>query len=161
MAVNFKNNDFDAQSYIKVNDRLREFWEKFPQGRINTTVTELQTGFLVKTSLCKDSNDVQDYGLTGVSSATGHAFIAYNLMGEKVLEFTETVSLGRALAILGFKIEKSIASSEEMDRFTKMKGQMTPLNIQEASNSDNTETVTDIKLKTVGKFNINKFTKES
>lgn len=118
MAINNRNDDFDSSTYVKVNDRLVEFWTKYPNGRITTFVTETKEGFVVKTVLVKDVNSNQEYGLTGVADATGHAFLSYDDLSEKALEATETASVGRALAIMGFRIERSIASREEMNRWS-------------------------------------------
>lgn len=109
--MSFRNDDnFDAESYVKVNTRLQEFHERYPNGRVWTGFNFTPTGILVmRCELYREANDT-------LPAATGHSFLE-SLSGEKVGEYTETVAVGRALALMGFKIEKSLASGEEMSRF--------------------------------------------
>jgi len=160
MGLNFKdraNDDFDAASYVKVNDRLREFWEKFPDGAINTAYELNAEGVLIMSAKVYAHKD------DSRPAGTGHSFLS-SLDGEKVGEFSETVCVGRALAMMGFKVEKSIASSEEMKRFsTRSK---TPAKKQEAAVADQAseaETAPQVpeKLKTTAKFDLKKIRKDS
>ena len=105
------NNDFDVESYVKVNTRLIEFWTKYPEGRIETSVAWYAGDYVLEARLYRDQKDT-------LPAATGHSFLE-GLGGDKVGEYTETVAVGRALALMGFQVEKSIASSEEMGRFKK------------------------------------------
>lgn len=113
--MGFNNNDFDAESYVKVNVRLQEFWAKYPQGRLETEVGYNDGVLIVMARLYRTAEEKSPF-------ATGHSFLQ-GLDGEKVGEYTETVAVGRALALAGFKVEKSIASSEEMVRFGNRKKQ--------------------------------------
>lgn len=107
--MSFRNDDdFDSESYVKVNVRLMEFWTKHPEGRVETEAV-LSGDRLMMVARLYRKGEEHPY-------ATGHSFLD-NLDGEKVGEYTETVALGRALANAGFKIEKSIASAQEMTRF--------------------------------------------
>lgn len=114
--MSFRNDDdFDSESYVRVNTRLAEFWTKHPEGRIETSYG-FHEGVLVLTAkLFKTQQDTNP-------AATGHAFLE-RLDGDKVGEYTETVAVGRALALMGFQVEKSIASAEEMSRFKDRKEQ--------------------------------------
>lgn len=108
--MSFNNNDFDSESYVRVNTRLQEFHEKYPKGRVWTGYNITPTGTLImRAELYREAADP-------LPAATGHSFLE-TLSGDKVGEYTETVAVGRALAMMGFKIEKSIASGEEMSRF--------------------------------------------
>jgi len=155
----FKDSEFNENSYVKVNERLNEFWSKYPNGRINTFVESNQDGLLVRAVICKDPNDGQEYGLTGLASATGHAFLPSELLGEKVLEYTETVAIGRALAILGFKIEKSIASADEMSRFKQNKEELLTKTTEADVAGAEGQPDAPAKLKTTSRFNMSKFKK--
>lgn len=107
--MGFNDKDFDAESYVKVNERLQEFWKDHPKGRLETEVGLNDGVLIVMARLYRDKEDRP--------FATGHSFLE-GLSGEKVGEYTETVAVGRALALAGYKVEKSIASSEEMKRFS-------------------------------------------
>lgn len=108
--MSFRNDeDFDADSYVRVNERLKEFWAKYPDGRVETGATISDGVLILNAKLYRKNEDANPAG-------TGHAFLT-DPNGDKVGEYTETVAVGRALAMMGFRVEKSIASSEEMDRF--------------------------------------------
>lgn len=113
--MSFRNDDdFDSESYVRVNTRLEEFWAKYPEGRLITDAVEMQDGKMkIVASLFRDAKDEKP-------ASTGHAFLlAFD--GDKVGEYTETVAVGRALALMGFQVEKSIATAEEMQRFKENK----------------------------------------
>lgn len=111
--MGFNDNNFDASTYVGVNQRLQQFWEKYPSGRVETEVGYNDGVLIVMARLYRDEK-------TDKPVATGHSFLE-GLSGEKVGEYTETVAVGRALAMAGFGVEKSIASSEEMKRFSNRK----------------------------------------
>ena len=98
-------------NYVEVNVRIEKFWEKFPNGRIETEIIKWENSVIaMKAKVYKDSSDT-------APSAVGHA---YEVEGSSfinktsALENCETSVVGRALAILGFEIKKSIASKEEV-----------------------------------------------
>ena len=110
--MSFQNSDdFDSESYVRVNVRLQQFWAKYPEGRIETNWSTFDNRLTVQAKLFRKQEDVSP-------ASTGHAYLE-DLTGEKVGEYTETVAVGRALALMGFSVEKSIASSEEMNKFAK------------------------------------------
>lgn len=115
--MSFRNDDdFDKESYVSVNMRLLEFWKDHPKGRIETGY-QLQDGVLVMVAkLYRQGEDKP--------ASSGHAFLE-RLDGDKVGEYTETVAVGRALALMGYKVEKSIASADEMKRFNDRKDSKT------------------------------------
>jgi hypothetical protein len=97
--------------YIMVNERIMEFYSKYPEGRIETEIVSNDSGQIVfKAYVFKRFED-------SIPSATGHAmekegnsFINKN----SHVENCETSAVGRALAMLGLSIKKSIASYEEV-----------------------------------------------
>jgi hypothetical protein len=102
------------KDYVEVNVRIERFWQKFPNGRIETEVTLLPNTqpqeVIVKTNVYRDITDM-------VPAATGHAHEVHGSSYINRTSFTEnceTSSIGRALAILGFEIKKSVASREEV-----------------------------------------------
>lgn len=112
-----KDESFDLNSYVKVNERLAAFREKYPEGCIVTERRSEDDGVAFVTSVYRNTEEAAKLAGLGVSASTGHAYLEFDQAGTKSEEFTETVSLGRALANLGFSVEKSIASREEMENF--------------------------------------------
>ncbi|MFZ1700885.1 MAG: hypothetical protein WBO10_12515 [Pyrinomonadaceae bacterium] len=119
--------NFDLSNYIPVHKRIAEFYKKFPDGRIVTRLVRLNedSGFVcIKASVYRNVDDAQP-------SATGHAF---EIRGQGYVNTTsfiengETSAVGRALANLGFEIEKGIASREEMQKVERMTAAPIPQN---------------------------------
>lgn len=100
------------KDYVEVNKRIELFWQKYPNGRIETDIKSWVDGVIVM--IARVWKDTTDHN----ASATGHA---YEVQGStyinktSALENCETSAVGRALAILGFEIKKSIASKEEVE----------------------------------------------
>jgi hypothetical protein len=108
--------DLKGKAYATVPARIKEFREACPRGEIKTKPTIMDGGqILFETYILKDKSDINS------ASATGHAIGANK--GDKAFEKLETISIGRALAILGFMASGDIASSEEMDDFEDYKKQ--------------------------------------
>jgi hypothetical protein len=114
------NDNFDSSKYVKVNDRLSAFREEYPNGYIATFREGEQGGVNFKAVVLRNADDAEVYAKTNIAAATGHAYLAdEDRYDQKVEEYCETVAIGRALAILGYAVEKSIASQEEIDEFKK------------------------------------------
>lgn len=121
---NKKEDDFDASSYVKVNVRLAQFRKEYPNGFLTTFQTEDKSGkgMGYKAVICRNKEEAEIFATTSIAAATGHSYATYEqLNGEKVMEYLETVACGRALALLGYQVEKSIASEEEMHKFQEIK----------------------------------------
>ena len=106
-------------SYVKVNDRIALFRGEFPEGFIHTESTEVGEGVVeFKALVFRTKDEVSTFSGSpnGIASATGHSrtYVDEN-DPEKCLEKGETVAVGRALAMLGFEVQKSIASEEEVE----------------------------------------------
>lgn len=161
MGLN-RDENFDEASYVRVNDRLAEFWAKYPSGYLTTFRTESPDGTVFKAVAFRNKEEVELYGLTGVAPATGHSFLPSAIRGEKVEEYTETVAVGRALAMLGFKVEKAIATAEEMTRFkhnkTKTEKVEAPAPSEDEEAAPPKETA---KLRTTSRFSVNKLSKSA
>jgi hypothetical protein len=97
--------------YVQVNVRIEKFWELHPNGRIQTELVSWNDGVVImKAYVYKDVN-------SPVPSAEGMAYEKENssfINKTSALENCETSAVGRALAILGFEIKKSVASYEEV-----------------------------------------------
>lgn len=102
--------------YAKVSDRLKIFRSDNPRALIETTPIMQENGMVMfKTRIVKDKADEFS------AEATGHAL--QTKTGQKDFEKLETVSVGRALALLGYAGDGEIASSEEMEEFEEFKQQ--------------------------------------
>ena len=107
------------EDYVPVAERLERFYERYPEGRICTSIVQhdLETGFvLMRAEVYRTPDDAQP-------AATGHAF---EVRGESYVNKTsyvenaETSSVGRALAMLGFEVKRGIASREELQKTARM-----------------------------------------
>ena len=100
------------KDYIPVNERLMLFWRDHPDGRVETELIRADDGIvIVKASLFIPNDD-------GKPLATGHAHEKEDssyINKTSALENCETSAVGRALAIAGYEIKKSIASREEVE----------------------------------------------
>ncbi len=100
------------KDYVEVNVRVERFYEKYPEGRISTQLLSWENGIVVmKAEVYRSYQD-------SVPSATGHAYEKEGstfINKTSALENCETSAVGRALALLGFEIKKSIASKEEVE----------------------------------------------
>lgn len=103
-------------NHAKVNDRLKAFWEANPKGKIETTNKKDATTIEFKTFILADKSD--EYS----REATGHALANLPLQ-EKDYEKLETISVGRALSLLGYSASGEVASTEEMEDFLEYKKQ--------------------------------------
>ena len=104
---------FDLSSYETVEERLVKFWEKYPDGRIDTELIEATANrFIVKSYLFRTEADAKPW-------TTGLAFEMVTDRGvnaTSALENCETSSIGRALANAGFATRGKRASREEMTK---------------------------------------------
>lgn len=114
MERKVKTIDLKGKAYAQVKDRLKQFREENPRGLVETFPTIQPDGrLLFKARIVKDKAD------EGSAEATGHALGKDT--GEKAFEKTETIAVGRALALLGYAMDGEIASDEEMEEFYEHK----------------------------------------
>lgn len=106
------------KDYVEVKVRIQKFYEKYPQGSIQTEIVRWADGVVVmKAFAYRTPEDARP--------ATGHA---YEIEGStqvnctSALENCETSAVGRALALLGFEIKKSVASKEEVENAIHQQG---------------------------------------
>jgi hypothetical protein len=104
---------FDLSEYETVADRLKTFWNRYPDGRLSTELIEWANGrFIVKAFLYRTEADAQPW-------ATGLAFEQVTDRGvnsTSALENAETSAIGRSLSNAGISSHKNRASREEMSK---------------------------------------------
>lgn len=111
--------------YAKVADRIKMFRQDCPQGSIKPVATLLPDGqVMFVTEIIKDLSNEHS------ARATGSA-IGVN-KGVKAFEKIESISVGRALAMLGYMADGEIATSEEMEEFENYQKERKQEIIQEA-----------------------------
>lgn len=126
--------------YSKVKDRLKEFWEANPAGKISTTPTVTADGRMmfkaeITTNKAEPANSKE---------ADGHALGATS--GEKDFEKLETIAVGRALALLGYSSDGEIASSEEMEAFKEFQiAEQEEFMMNSTTEITNTKTLEELK----------------
>lgn len=97
--------------YAKVSERIKEFRSDCPNGLIETTPTITENNIIFKCRILKDKSDPASAEAIGHSMGT--------LTGQKAFEKLESISVGRALAMLGYCADGEIATSEEMEEFNE------------------------------------------
>ena len=102
--------NFNIYDYVQVNERIEKFYEKYPEGSIQTEIQSNENGIVIfKAYAYRTKEDTRP--------ATGHAYEKEGssfINKTSYIENCETSAVGRALAMLGFEIKKSIASREEV-----------------------------------------------
>lgn len=106
-----KTVNIKGKEYVEVNQRILYFRnneEKYPKGKIITSIESMQDGVCVIRAEVYIDNELV---------STGHAYEKEGstfINKTSYLENCETSAIGRALGILGIGIDTSIASSEEV-----------------------------------------------
>lgn len=101
-------------NFAKVADRIAEFRKDNPRGLIETTPTMVNDILMFKTRILRDKSDANS------AESTGHAMAKMD-NSEKQFEKLETISVGRALALLGYGASGEVASFEEMEEFNSFR----------------------------------------
>lgn len=104
---------FDPSAYAPVAERLRLFWQAYPNGRIATRLvsrTEREVIFEARVYRSVDDSEPAATGWAAEREGDGEINVA------ACLENTETSAVGRALANLGFTAAKERPSLEEMQK---------------------------------------------
>lgn len=114
---------FDLSKYSTVAERLAQFHTDHPDGRIVTELTNIdgdigKTRWVIKSTIYLTAGDQAN----GLAKATGYAFEVDGTGGANAtsaLENGESSSIGRALMVMGYSMNKdpnTLASREEMQK---------------------------------------------
>jgi hypothetical protein len=126
VAVPKSDLSFDPREYAMVAERITQFYERHPTGRIVTELiarTEREVTF--RAAVFRDSGD-RDPAATGwASEREGDGDV--NLVA--CLENTETSAIGRALANLGFTASRKRPSREEMEKAERGRVRYAPTDV--------------------------------
>lgn len=108
-----KTIDLKGREYATVPERLKEFRKLHNRALIETSYTKEEDGSVIFTTrILTDKSD------TNSAEATGTAmYNAKEMQTPKAFEKLETISVGRALALLGYLNNGQVATSEEMEEF--------------------------------------------
>jgi len=102
--------NFNLDDYITVNDRITAFYKEHPQGSIQTEIiSNANDEVIIKAYIYRDQDDKRP--------CTGHAMEKAGstyINKTSHVENGETSAVGRALAMMGYEIKKSVASREEV-----------------------------------------------
>lgn len=112
---------FDLNDYVQVNERIEKFYEKYPEGSIQTEIITNENGMVIFKAYAYRNNE-------DTKPATGHAMEKEGssyINKTSHIENCETSAVGRALAMLGFEIKKSVASKEEVENARLQQEMMT------------------------------------
>ena len=107
---------FDPDAYAPVADRIALFYERFPMGRIETSLVERSDrGVVFKAAVYRTPDERRPAATGWAAEREGDGEI--NTVA--CLENSETSAVGRALANLGFTASRHRPSAEEMAKVAR------------------------------------------
>ena len=102
---------FDMKDYVDVHQRIEKFYEKFPEGSIQTEVAKLDDSIVIMRAYAyrnpDDPRPSIGHSQLGIPGTTPYT------RGSEI-ENAETSAVGRAIAFLGFETKNGIASAQEV-----------------------------------------------
>lgn len=120
---------FGDKDYALVPGRLKKFREANPRAGLDTVPTIHEDG-----SVTFKATIIQDRANEYSATATGNAhYSASEIKTPKAFEKLETISLGRALANIGYLNDGQIATTEEMEEFEQFRLEKYETDIKEAN----------------------------
>lgn len=106
-----KTIDVKGKNYVEVNERIKAFWELFPDGRIETNICSAENGVcIIKAVVYENRNDAYPRSSGIAYEKEGSTFINQT----SYIENCETSAVGRALGNAGIGIDTSVASADEV-----------------------------------------------
>lgn len=108
---------FGDKDYALVPDRIKQFREDNPRADISTAETYNPDGSITfRATIVKDLSDKHSARATGTARYTSK-----EMEKLKAFEKLETISVGRALAMLGYLNDGQVATTEEIEEFENYK----------------------------------------
>jgi hypothetical protein len=112
---------FDPTAYAPVAERIRLFWESFPNGRIETRLaSRTDRDVVFEARVYRSIEDAMPAATGWAAEREGDGDV--NLVA--CLENTETSAVGRALANLGFTASRERPSVEEMEKAARARARL-------------------------------------
>lgn len=109
--------NYQGKDYATVPARLKEFRQTNPRAEITTEPRFLDDGSIVfQAKIIQDRSDEHSAIATGTAR-----YSASEVSKPKAFEKLETISIGRALAVLGYLNNGDVATTEEMAEFEQYK----------------------------------------
>jgi hypothetical protein len=109
---------FDPTAYAPVAERIRLFWQSFPNGRITTRlVSRTEHDVVFEARIYRATTDSEPAATGWAAEREGDG----DVNAVACLENTETSAVGRALANLGFTAAKERPSAEEMQKAARVR----------------------------------------
>lgn len=106
-----KTIDVKGKDYVEVNERLKAFWQLYPDGRIVTNILKIENNICVIQAAVFENKNDNNPRATGIAyEKEGSTFINKT----SYIENCETSAVGRALGNAGIGIDTSVASAEEV-----------------------------------------------
>ena len=108
---------FNIDDYVSVQERIRIFWDTYPEGRIKTEMVHLD-GPDITARMVVIKSWIWTDGGSKPADSTGYAKEREGTKGANMTAFIEnceTSSIGRALANLGIGVSKNRPSREDME----------------------------------------------
>jgi len=112
---------FNLGDYITVNERIIEFYKRYPDGVLRAEILEMDETHVIMRAFAYRTPEDQ-------LPSIGHAHetnVGNNVINKtSMLENAETSAWGRALAALGLEVSKAIASREEVENAKRREAEM-------------------------------------
>ena len=119
---------FDPTAYAPVAERIRLFWESFPNGRITTRlVSRTDHDVVFEARVYRFPEEKQPAATGWAAEREGDG----DVNAVACLENTETSAVGRALANLGFTAAKERPSIEEMQKAARARARLARVRLSE------------------------------
>lgn len=109
------NDKVASFKYAKVAERVKEFRADYPKSKVITKNTFTENGETEFDTYIWRDRDTYISGDLDSADSTGTA--RGSLKNDKDFEKLETISVGRALALLGYLASGEVASFEEMEKY--------------------------------------------
>lgn len=104
-----KTTPIKGKQYAEVPQRIKAFRMLFPNGRISTEIISLENGVVImKATVSDESGNVLGTGTAYEKESSSF------INNTSYIENCETSAVGRALGMVGFGVDTSVASAEEV-----------------------------------------------